>query len=255
MPVHDWTRVEAGTFHDFHNTWIIHLKEALNGGLLPGGYYALSEQHAGTLIPDVLTLHAPGDGRDPGAAGGDRDGCVTLAEAPPRAGRRLSLSPSATYRAARKTLTIRHQSGHRVVAFVEVVSPANKDRARSVEQFVAKVETALGAGCHVQVIDLIAPGRHDPRGLNGAIWDRLELEEPEGLDPPSGRLTLGSYVAGPQLEGYAERLDVGDALPEMPLFLTPETYIPLPLDPTYGAAYRGLPGFWRGVIEGREPAP
>jgi hypothetical protein len=46
MPVHDWTRVDAGTFHAFHTSWLAHLMEALNAGLLPRGYYALSEQVA-----------------------------------------------------------------------------------------------------------------------------------------------------------------------------------------------------------------
>lgn len=34
MAVHDWSRVKPGIFHDFHNAWITHLKETLNGGLL-----------------------------------------------------------------------------------------------------------------------------------------------------------------------------------------------------------------------------
>ncbi len=58
MPVHDWTRVDAGIFHAFHFGWLTHLSEALNGGLLPEGFYALAEQHAGRTIPDILTLHA-----------------------------------------------------------------------------------------------------------------------------------------------------------------------------------------------------
>jgi len=33
MPMHNWTRVSAGTFHDFHNAWITHIKESLNAGL------------------------------------------------------------------------------------------------------------------------------------------------------------------------------------------------------------------------------
>src|SRR3954451_3245538 len=57
MPVHDWSRVDAGIFHSFHSSWITHLMEAMNGGLLPDGYYALSEQHAGVKIPDIITLH------------------------------------------------------------------------------------------------------------------------------------------------------------------------------------------------------
>ncbi len=46
MPIHDWTRVDAGIFHDFHTVWIGYLRTALNEGLLPEGYYALAEQHA-----------------------------------------------------------------------------------------------------------------------------------------------------------------------------------------------------------------
>ena len=56
MPVHDWTRVDAGVFHDFHSSWIIHLKEALNAGLLPGDYYAQAEQHAGDFRIPIAIL-------------------------------------------------------------------------------------------------------------------------------------------------------------------------------------------------------
>lgn len=37
MAVHDWTRVEAGIFHAFHNAWIVQLQVRLNMGLLPTG--------------------------------------------------------------------------------------------------------------------------------------------------------------------------------------------------------------------------
>ena len=57
MPVHDWTLVDAGIFHAFHTLWITHINEGLNEGLLPSGYYALPEQHAGESIADILTLH------------------------------------------------------------------------------------------------------------------------------------------------------------------------------------------------------
>src|SRR5438874_257434 len=56
MPIHDWTRVDANLFHDFHQTWAVAIRSALNGGLLPLGYTALVEQHAPAFIPDVLTL-------------------------------------------------------------------------------------------------------------------------------------------------------------------------------------------------------
>ena len=56
MPLHDWTRVSAGTFHGFHTLWIGELTRSLNTELLPSQYYAEPEQVAGQTGPDVLTL-------------------------------------------------------------------------------------------------------------------------------------------------------------------------------------------------------
>lgn len=42
----------------------------------------------------------------------------------------------------------------------------------------------------------------------------------------------------------------------MPLFLQAESYINIPLDPTYQAAYRGLPAYLREILDGlRDPEP
>jgi hypothetical protein len=85
-----------------------------------------------------------------------------VAEAPPRVRWRETVQQAALVR--RRTLAIRHVSGHRLVAFLEVVSPANKDRARHVEDFAAKAVDALDLGVHVLVVDLFPPGPHDPYG-------------------------------------------------------------------------------------------
>src|SRR5438094_6105146 len=131
MPVHEWTRVDAGTFHDFHSAWIIHLKETLNDGLLPEGYYALAEQHAGRVMADVLTLHVG----EPKPNVPRLAGSIALAENPPRVSRRVVAGPDATYRATRKSLAIRHVSNHRLIALIEILPPANKDRASTVADF------------------------------------------------------------------------------------------------------------------------
>jgi hypothetical protein len=251
MPVHDWTKVEAGTFHSFHNAWITHLMGKLNGGLLPDGYYALSEQPAAGPIPDVLTLNVPDPGHVPDPPKSERG--IALAEAPPRVSRRLVADPKAIYRARRRTLVIRHTSGHRIVAFLEIVSPANKDRAASVEQFVNKVDSALMQGVHVMVVDLFSPGRFDSGGIHGAIWARYGREE--YVVPPNEPLTLASYRAVVPVEAYIEHLAYGQALLEMPLFLDLDTYIGVPLELTYQAAFQDMPAFWREVLEGRRPAP
>ena len=78
MPIHNWTRVEAGDFHDFHQCWVIAIRNALNAGLLPPGYMAMAEQITGRPIPDVVTLQT----REPkeGPEGG-----IAVATAPPTA--------------------------------------------------------------------------------------------------------------------------------------------------------------------------
>lgn len=252
MPVHDWTRVAAGIFHDLHVAWIPEIRKALNGGLLPNGYYALTEQHAGHRIVDVLTLHASAPSSEPFSLPPDTGGTV-LAEAPPKVRRKQTIEQDLQSR--RRSLAIRHVSGHRLIALLEILSPANKDRAQSVEEFTDKVESALRVGVHVVLVDLLPPGPHDPHGMHDVIQQRLNPFE-ETYDLPADEpLTLASYVAEPRIEVYLEHLAVGSVLPDMPLFLRPDRYINLPLETTYQEAYRGMPAFWRDVLEGRTDNP
>ena len=249
MPVHDWNRVEAGIFHDFHVAWLPEIRKALNGGLLPEGFYALAEQHAGRTIADVLTLHASPGNVEPlpllPATGG-----TAVAEAPPRVRRRESLELGP--RARRRSLAIRHVSGHRLVALLEIVSPANKDRRQSVEDFAAKAVDALDAGIHLVVVDLFPPGPFDPQGMHGAIRQRL-AESDEAHSFPAGEPLTGQLRRRAACRYLLGAPCPAAVLPEMPLFLNSERYVSLPLESTYEAAYQGMPAFWREVLEGKRP--
>ncbi len=250
MPIHDWTRVEAGTYHDFHLAWIAELRKSLNGGVLPAGYYAMAEQHAGDIIPDVLGLHEsdPDETATPEPSGG---GVATLTKTKPKVEERLTSTKVPRRKPSHRRLAIRHTSGHRIVAFVELVSPSNKDRIESVVDFTSKVVGALDTGIHVSLVDPFPPGPADPFGMHGAVWRWLESTA-EG--PPKGRpLSVAAYAASKPLQAFVNHLAVGDELPEMPVFLTPKKYVPLPLESTYMAAYAGMPEFWRKVIE-KKPA-
>jgi hypothetical protein len=248
MPIHDWTRVDDGTFHDFHTSWITHLKEALNDGLLPEGYYAQSEQHAGRAIADILTLREPSAERIVARA----DGPVAVAEAPPRVSRKVVIR---SFRRARRTIVVRRSGDHRVVAMIEIVSPGNKDGEKRVGQFVDKAVAALEKRIHLLIIDLLPPGPSNPHGMPGAISDFLgeskEWLDEERYEPPAEKpLTVASYVGDDEIEAYVEPLAVGDRLPDMPLFLNLDWYVNVPLESTYETAYRGVPAYWRRIIEG-----
>ena len=245
MPVHDWTRVSAGTFHDFHSSWITHLKESLNAGVLPEGYYAMAEQHAGRVITDILTL----EGGEESRPVIHRGGAATVAEALPKVQRKLVASPMAAYRAQRRTIAIRHTSGHRVVALLEIVSLANKDRPQSVADFVKKAQAALQHDCHLLIVDLLPPGRHDPQGMHGAIWEAFDPDE--ATWPEDKPITLAAYEAATLPEAHLVAVAMGEELPPMPLFLDVGWAVSVPLESTYQTAYHGMPAFWRNVLEGK----
>ena len=82
MPIHDWTRVDAGLFHAFHQGWISALSCALNTGGLPPEYFALIEQATRHTLLDFLDLSLPAGHIEPigKAAHG-----FAVAAAPPRA--------------------------------------------------------------------------------------------------------------------------------------------------------------------------
>jgi Protein of unknown function (DUF4058) len=249
MPVHNWKRVSSGTFHDFHTAWIGELRRVLNTGLLPPKFYALAEQIAGEIGPDVLALHSPDEpaGND---GDSDRHGGLMVAEAPPKVSIRSEATEAILYAKKRETLVIRHSSGDDVVALIEIVSPGNKQGRTEVRHFVDKARSALDQRIHLLIVDLFPPGRSDPQGLHGEIWSGLGDEE--FVLPPDKPLTLASYVAKLLPVAYIEPIAVGAELPEMPLFLETDRYINVPLEATYRAAYEGVPERWRRVIEGRD---
>ncbi len=244
MPIHDWTRVSAGTYHDFHCTWIPEIKNRLNMGILPPDYYAQVEQVARGVIPDVLTLHEEsGDEVEPGDA---NPGGTAVALAPPKV-RHTAIMEMDAYSARSREIVIRHSSNDRVIALIEVLSPGNKSSARRFQGTVDKVAGALINGIHVLLIDLFPPAERDPHGMHAALC--AEIDAVDYFPPPDKPLTLASYSAGELKTAYVEPVAVGDSLTPMPLFLNPESYVTVPLEESYMAAFRGVPRRWQRVLD------
>ena len=149
MPIHDWTRLEPGDFHDFHQCWVVEIRNALNRGLLPPEYMAMAEQVTGRPIPDVVTLHARPPKGDPGG--------IAVATAPPTA-RVIAKFDKINYAKRADRVIIRHGRG-KVVAIVEIVSPGNKDSRNAIRTFVEKAADILNQGVNLLVVDLFPPTR------------------------------------------------------------------------------------------------
>lgn len=229
MPIHDWTKVDAGLFHAFHHRWIDALTDTLNDGLLPEDHYALPEQRIPGPIPDVLTLRvAPtSEPESPATRGG-----MALADAPVRTTVIHRQDPE-VYGDRANYITIRHRHGE-VVAVIEIVSPGNKGAVNEFRRFIEKADQWLHAKVSMLIIDLFPPGRRDPFGIHAALWD-------DEYHPPAEKpLAVAAYDAHDRT-AYVEPLAIGDVLPEMPVFLRMQYYVPVPLEATYQTAWRMFP--------------
>ena len=225
MPTHDWTRVDAALFHAFHQDWIGVLARALNAGVLPRDYFALREQSIRDPIPDVLTLklsepHADSNGASAGLA---------VATIRPQA-RVVRCADETVYVRKADRVAVRNPHGE-VVAVVEIVSRGNKASTNELRSFVEKTSRLIAQGIHLLVIDLFPPSKRDPQGIHKAIWDQF-VEEDFTL-PSDEQLTLAAYDAGPPPIAYVEPVAVAKTLPDMPIFLKPDFYVPAPLEATY----------------------
>jgi hypothetical protein len=248
MPIHDWARVTTGAFHHFHLQWMASICKSLNSGILPAGYYAMNEQRAIGLIPDVLALERTTHGTPTGrngettlSAGGAVP--VALADSIPQ----VAISDEADVYARRgRIVAVRDAEDDRIVTVIEVVSPGNKSPRHALESFVNKTCELLDAEIHMLVLDLLPPGRHDPQGIHGAIWSEL-TDRPFQLPTGKSR-TMAAYTAGSVTRAFVEPIAVGSPLPTMPLFLSPERYVPFPLEPAYLVAFEAVPPRWRDVL-------
>ena len=119
MPIHDWTRVDAGLFHAFHQGWINALSCALNTGGLPPRTSSLSSNRRLDSIRSWTssTFFYPCLLDTSSRSGGQLTRSPWLPD-PPRA-RLVRASEGWIYVRKADRITVRRQYGQ-VVAVVEI---------------------------------------------------------------------------------------------------------------------------------------
>ena len=223
-----WQRPWEG----IHSTWAAAIAEHLNESRLPERYVALPQVRRGTAVEvDVATL------REPSA--------VYAGAASPRVSPWSPSQPAwvgEIERSDRDLFEVRivePAGGPRLVAAIELVSPANKDRPAHRQAFAGKCTGYLRQGIGLIVVDIVTE-RHE--SLQRAIQDMLELDAGETLDT---RLFAAAYRTVPQdaalrLEVWSEELALGRNLPTLPLWLEADLAVPVDLEATYALTCRRL---------------
>src|SRR5262249_46081791 len=198
--------------------------------------------------PDVLTLQGSREDEDDSVAPLSSGGGVGVLLAAP------SLAPTAEtdmefYHRKHTPIAVRHVSGDRVVAMIEIVSPLNKAARNALPRFVEKAAELLDRPIPLLIVDPLPRAPRDPKGIHAAIWEEIAGQE---YAPPAGKpLTLAAYETALTVRAYVRHIGVGDPLPDMPLFLEPNGCVQVPLEATYQAAFAAMPRRWRRVLEPR----
>jgi hypothetical protein len=242
MPMHDWSQVKPGTYHNFHVLWLSTITNRLNAGILPSNCFAMAEQIIGGPEPDVVTLNLGIDLPESSAGG-----AIVLAEPRPKPSTSVVMIADED-RYVRKTnrVVIRHELGE-VLAVIELVSPGNKNSVHAIRSLVDKLAELLFERINLLVIDPLPPTPRDPQGIHALVWNEI-TDQPFKL-PADRRLTISAYQAEPIKTAWVEPIAVGMPLPTMPLFLQGEFYVDLPLEPSYMETWNVLPKELKRLVE------
>jgi hypothetical protein len=250
MPLRDHFRppvVNKASWEGFHGQWpaviVQHLRKQL-----PAGYVAEPRVRLGSYVEiDVGTFEtdeppSPSERGEPfsfSAISEGNGGVATAVWAPPRPSLCVETNLPDYYEYEVRIYD--DQRRQHLVAAIELVSPANKDRPEHRKLFVAKCAAMLQKGVAVSIVDLVTV-RHF--NLYAELLAFIGHSDPTlGAEPPNiyaascrcverGKRTL--------LEAWSHILTIGQPLPTLPLWLTENLVVPLDLEQSYEQACHDL---------------
>jgi hypothetical protein len=220
-------------WESFHSSWATKLADALTERWLPPNYIAEEHAHLGPSVEiDVGTFEREADATGQVGSGAVATVGPKVWAAPAADGTLPAVFPD-TF----EVRVLSTDTGPKLVAAIELVSPGNKDRPAQRTAFAIKCASYLYQGISVIIVDVVtsrwANLHNEILGVMGA-GDILQL-------PPEQSLYAVAYQ--PLRRGQRDEIDVwrsplalGQALPTLPLGLRADLVIPVDFEATYAEA-------------------
>lgn len=232
MPLRDHFRpplVNAVSPEALHGQWPAVIVQQLRA-TLPPGYVAAPKVHLGAQVEvDVATYEQTG-GR-PSLAAEVRGGLATVAWAAEPA---VSVETDAPDYDEYEIRVYNAEGGRTLVAAIEIVSPANKDRPDKRNAFVGKCAALLRNGVAVSIVDLVTPRQFN---LYADLMAFIGHPDPTmSVKPPHLYAASCRWVRREPraiLQSWSHALTVGQPLPVLPLWLADDLVVPLDLEQSY----------------------
>jgi hypothetical protein len=228
-PLHGPRRWEG-----FHHAWATFIAQQLNQETLPPDYFAESEISVGPELEiDVAALEVA-------RPGGPAEGSATAVWSPPRPriSARVDFAQLDTY----EIRVYQDLGGAELRGAIELISPANKDRAASRRTFAAKCAGYIKHGVGVVIVDVVTAR---VANLHAELFEVLDVKSRRAVwVAPTGLYAVAyrpvTVRKRPRVEAWPETLALGRPLPVLPLWLAPDLCVPLRLEDSYLATCRSL---------------
>lgn len=235
MPLRDHFRPpldDLRHWEGLHGGWPMMIVASLRGKL-PPRYFAEPRVHSGASAEiDVATFDTEGEGESAADSGNGAEGAVATAVwAPPQP--TLTVVTDLPDQDVYEVRVYDEKRRCRLVAAVEIISPANKDRPEHRRAFLAKCAGLLRERVSVIIIDVVTTRLHN---LYSELLDLLGHAAPLAT-PTSPLYTAACRVTRRDqdwvLQTWAQPLSVGRPLPTVPLWLSDDLALPLDLAESY----------------------
>ena len=222
MPLHDW--VGKKRWSSVHLYWMTEIAQDLKASMPPGyeaivGSNELIAVDLAPVQPDVAVLPAPAD-----AGSGPPSGRVPE---PDFAVDVATLEDEVTLAVVRNSF---------VVAVVELISPRDKDRPDSREQYGTRYLNYLRNGVNLMLVDVHR--RPAAFSFPQFLVTALDLPTPPAVAPCAASYGLRGRAAagGRTVDIWQRPLTIGQPLPGLPLALLGDDRVNVDLESTYARA-------------------
>jgi hypothetical protein len=242
MPLRDHFRPpvwKQASGEGFHGGWPMAIVLELNK-VLPREFTAEPRVHLGTNFEiDGCAYEGYDESSAKMTSGNGHGGAATATWAPPQP--TLAVDEELTEQYEYEVLVYDQSRGRQLVAAVEIVSPANKDRPENRRAFVSKCSALLQKRVCVSIVDLVTTRNFN---LYCDLLETIGRTDPAFAQAPSATYAVtcrGRKVREkPRFETWAYPLVVGQPLPTLPIWLTEDLAVSLDLEASYEATCRAL---------------
>jgi hypothetical protein len=237
MPLRDHFRPpvwKRASWEGFHGMWPATMVQRL-APLLPDDYTAEPRVHLGSYFEIDVSTYEETEPKKAWTQTAANGGATTVVWAPPAPTLTVDVDLDDQY--AYEVLVFDQARGRRLVAAIEIVSPANKDRRENRRAFVTKCAALLQQDVSVSIVDVVTTRRFNLYQELLALFkgsDPAFRPKPPSIYAVTCRWRRTTHAS--QLGAWPYRLQVGQPLPSLPVWLSDDVHVMLDLEGSYADA-------------------